>query len=142
MVEEITQQYITDRIGNWEQRIRQLYENITIWAQQRPSWRNEAGRVLQRNEKLMRDYNITPRELPSMTFFRDRARVSFVPSALWVIGANGRINITANTRNYILADMGGENGNSSNWRIALPETRLNHEPFTEEAFLRILDDNG
>lgn len=137
----VTREYIEERINNWESRINSLFDEILQWISEKPEWSAERGDVMQRHEHLMREYEVSPRKLPSLALHSGKAALRFVPSALWVIGANGRLNITTNTKQYILVDTGGKNGDGSNWRLADPEMRLAHTPFDKEALFEILDEN-
>ncbi len=137
----VTREYIEERINNWELRINSLFDEIQLWISERPEWSAERGDVMQRHEHLMREYEVSPKRLPTLALRRGSSSLRFVPSALWVAGANGRLNITTNTKQYILVDRGGKNGDASNWRLADPEMRLAHAPFDKEAFFGILDEN-
>jgi hypothetical protein len=132
----ITKADVENRIKDWETRLTELFNTIETWTQGIQDIQIEHGTVVQRAEMLMRDHNISPRLLPTMWIIIGLHRISFVPSALWVVGANGRVNINTNTRQYALVDMGNRE-----WRIAdLPE-KSNLRTFTREIFQDIIRDN-
>ena len=141
MAETLTKQYVEGRIDDWKARIRSLYDNLRVWARERPEWIIEPGEVMQRNEQLMMEKGIRPKKLATLNFHKGTKRVGFVPSALWVVGADGRINIIANEKMYILVDMRDGHAGQSNWRITFPAARPKTTAFSMQEFLRILDES-
>jgi hypothetical protein len=137
----ITREYIVERITDWEIRIGRLFNTIREWSVERPEWTLEERRITQRTEQLMREQEVDPRELPALNLFNRNFRVAFVPSALWIVGADGRINIVTNDNLYILVDRRENDNLPSDWQITTIPERPVTETFTREIFLRILDEN-
>ena len=108
------------RVRDWIERLNKLYESVKLLLQDRQD-RDELkvlkGSTLQRPESLMTQFEVPPEMLPTLAVLKGTNRVSFVPSALWIIGANGRVNVTTNLHQFILVDLGGVDGAPSDWRI-------------------------
>ena len=138
--ENVTQDYIIQRINDWEDRITLLINNMCEWVTERPEWKVEKSSVIQRNEYLMKEYDVKPRKLPAINFYNKGERIYFLSSALWIVGANGRINIVTNSKLYILVDRDGKDGAPSNWEYTALDAKIKTKPFDKEAFLKILDD--
>src|SRR5437899_1142665 len=100
------------RIEDWERRLDAFYERIDQWYEKLPPHSNQQlfkGSILQRDESPLKDFGIQPRMLPTRAIVYGENRVSFVPSVLWIVGANGRMNVTTNLHRFVLVDMGGAN---------------------------------
>jgi hypothetical protein len=86
----------------------------------------------------MIQHKVDPIPLPTLEIIRGKKRVAFVPSALWIIGADGRINVTANASQFILVDRRNDREQPSRWEIVLGKNRLETVPFTKEVLLDFL----
>lgn len=136
--EGMTKRRVEARIRDWRRRLEGLYAQIEGWVQQTGNrWSVERGTIQQRHEQMMRDFGVAPRQLPTLTIRCDRKGIVFVPSCLWIIGANGRVDVTVGATAYTLLDMGGEDGQASDWQLVNPDPKVVLEPFTRDAFLRI-----
>lgn len=60
--------------------------------------------------------------------------MSFVPGPLWILGANGRVNVSTNRRQFVLVDLGGKDNAPSDWQIITSRMQLTYRPFDEEVF--------
>ncbi len=124
------------RIEEWEKRLEELYARVEDWFHQLPPAEPHQflrGRTLQNEEELMRRFDVPSRMLPTCAVLYGRNRVSFVPSALWVIGANGRLNVTTNTRQFVLLDMASP-GEAANWQVVVSRLEEIHRPFDQQVF--------
>lgn len=125
------------RIEDWERRMEAFYALVDEWYRQLPSnpvQQLYPGTMLQLDEPLMRQFDVPPRMLPTRAVIYGKNRITFFPSALWIIGANGRINVTTNTQRFVLVDMGGANGQPSDWQIVTSQSRHEHRPFDQHIF--------
>ena len=130
---------VQERIADWSDRITALFRRIEKWAQSDsrlpgPRW----SEVFQLREQPMVETNTRRRKLPTLTFFSGKRRIAFVPSALWIIGANGRINLSVDGESFILVDMGGENGRRSAWKLVSRDARKNYENFNKATFMGLV----
>ncbi len=125
------------QIDDWENRLKRLYAQIEKWFLELPPVQGQEilkGNVLQHDEPLMREFEVLPRMLPTRAVLYGRNRVSFVPSALWIANANGRVNITTNSGQYVLVDRGGKEGRPSDWAIISSTRRQSPVIFDQNAF--------
>lgn len=137
----MNKEYIQARIDDWEQRLNRLYSEIEAWYDQLPDVSPKQflrGSVLQRDEEPMVEFDITPRMFPTCSIIYGKNRLSFVPNSLWIIGANGRVNVTTNSQGFALVDMGGANDLPSNWQIVTSKLRQTYRPFDQETFSNLL----
>lgn len=136
--QRMTKRRVEARIRDWRRRLQELYAQIEGWVQQTGNrWSVERGSVEQRHEPMMREFGVVPRQLPTLIITCDRQGIEFVPSCLWIIGANGRVDVTVGVTAHTLLDMGGEDGQPSDWQLVNPDPKVVLEPFTRDAFLRI-----
>ena len=125
------------QIEDWERRLNDLFAQIDRWYQELPPSENDnllKGSVLQHDEAPMRQFDIPPRMLPTRAIIHGGNRVSFVPSVLWIHGANGRVNATTDKMQFMIVDMGGANGRPSDWQIVTSQLHRVHRPFDREVF--------
>ena len=114
----LTKQAVVERVADWIERLNTLFEMIEAWAEEDGRLPESIrGTIVQRNEPLLDRFHVRPHKLPTLTFLVGRHRLAFVPSALWVVGANGRVNISLNGEMFTLYDMGENHGKSSDWKI-------------------------
>lgn len=131
-------------VSDWEDRITDLFREVESWAQAsgrlaEARW----GRRQQRNEWLLQLTHVAPRELPTLDLDIHAGHriwaVSLLPSARWVVGANGRIDLFVGESHYLLVDMEGRNGQPSRWMIVTPDARRNMIRFTRPVLFGLLN---
>ena len=130
--------YVQKRLRDWKRRVEALFRQIERWAvdewgEQSVSW----GKRMQRQEYPMKRAQVAAREFPTLHILAGKRRVDFLPRCLWIIGANGQIDVLAGSSAYALVDMAEEDGQPSNWEISNPNPRVVLEPFTREVLVRI-----
>ncbi len=141
VLDELTQddlapEYVDQRVSDWVQRINDLYDTIEKWLP--AGWRSQPGQPLLMDEGLMRSANIAPREVPTLELVRDDAvHISFRPHGLWIVGANGRVDVIKNGQLFILLDT-ANSLELPNWRIASAEARRDSKPFDQNQLLLLL----
>jgi hypothetical protein len=128
--------YIEGRLEDWRNRLSRLFTEIAGWIP--PPWQPHNGKITQRNEELMQRYNIAPRDIETLTLLNGKHRVAFVPSALWIIGADGRVNVTVDASQYILIDRRSTASDPSQWVIVLGNQRNETVAFTRDVFQALL----
>jgi len=127
------------RVADWISRLERLYAQLHEWVKELPDTTTRRGVLEQVIEPLMMQFKIPPQAIPTYTIFVEKKwRIAFVPSTLWIVGANGRVNITTNVRQHILFDLGGRNGSPSDWQLVVDDPKRLIIPFDESAFLGLL----
>ncbi len=137
---QINREYIVWRISDWKKRLNDLYSDIKNWTKILKKIELKESMIPQVREELMQKFNIDPDSIPAMAILFNKNRVSFVPMGLWVIGSNGRVNITTNNNQYILIDLGGDDGEPSQWTIVNPSKRKERIAFNKTILIKIIED--
>ena len=88
----------------------------------------------------MQQFDVEPRSIPALAIISDKNRISFMPMGLWVIGANGRLNIKTNKNHYILIDTGAKDGAPSNWVLVSPIKRSQRVPLDKSSVAKMIKD--
>ena len=135
---KVTKSHVEARVRDWIRRLNELYAQLDKWIPDEPGTTVRREHLLQAIEPLMSQFKVAPRQIPTYTVMAGKGRLAFVPSALWVVGANGRVNVSTNSRQHMLVDLGGQAGKDSNWQLVLPDDRTSLKPFNREAFISLL----
>ena len=90
----LTKEEIEKRIDDWESRILNLYASIREWLKEVPSYIPKKQSDVTMYEELMQKYDIPEKTLNSLDIYDDKnIVVTIKPIGLWIIGANGRVDI-------------------------------------------------
>ncbi len=128
---------VLERVVDWEKRINKLYDKVTQWAED-AGFRTERTRKVLMSEELMQKFAVPDRELPVLDILREsQTAASFVPLGLWIIGANGRINVVTHAGTHILIDRARELGKPE-WTLVNRNDRRQFSPFDEAAFAKLV----
>ncbi|SFU65324.1 hypothetical protein SAMN02799631_01604 [Methylobacterium sp. 174MFSha1.1] len=137
VIEEITGDGITldadhvrARIGDWRGRINDLYRQVTDWF---PHLCVRQGDTTVMNEEMMRAYGVPPVRLPILRLSDAAVEVAaFVPDGLWIIGVNGRLDLSTRSGRFLILDRAGL-FETPRWTIAPALDRLAAEPLSQAA---------
>ena len=133
---------VKERVANWIQRLTALFDQLENWAAAVPDARVARDHMPQQIEEMLARFSVSVRAIPTLTVFVDKKyRVAFVPSALWITGANGRVNVTTNFRQYALLDL-AEQGQPSDWQLLVAGTRTHFKPFDQAVFSKLLSERS
>lgn len=131
---------VKGRVRDWEVRLNRLYDRVEQWAKSDPRLPPpERASLRQRRERMLEKFGVAPRPLPTLTYPFGRNRIAFTPGPLWVVGANGRVNLAVNDHYYSLIDAEGDDDAESRWQLVTPDARRNLLPFDKKTFLQIVD---
>jgi hypothetical protein len=139
---KIDRDYIILRISDWQGRLNNLFSDINTWSK-------DVGKnieikqydIPQAREDLMLKFDIEPATVHSLVLSDDKSRTSFIPLGLWVVGSNGRVNISTKTNQYILVDL-GDNESSPKWTIVNPAKRKEQVSFNKEILEKVIKDEA
>lgn len=139
----VTKTDVENRIEDWLERIDRLYAHLDEWVDHIPGMSSERGSVTHTKEHLMQKFGIAPPDVQTYGVFRSghgqrEKRLMLVPTALWIVGANGRIDVTTSKGQYMLVDAAGRDGTPSEWRLVHPTDRRPLVPLTKAAFEALL----
>jgi hypothetical protein len=133
---DLTPAHVARRVDDWVRRIDSLFAKIESWLP--PGWAAERIRNVRMHEELMQKFNIPARTLPILDLVHGgRLAASIEPRGLWIIGTNGRLDLTRGDDRYIITDE-AENFGQPAWRISPFSNRLSLRPLDRDALLSIL----
>ncbi len=123
MLNDIDQSYIKERVKDWKDRLNHLYllvEEI-LFDQKNIVCKKTRHTILY--EELMQKYNVNSEDIPILDIYKNKMIIAtFKPVGLWVIGANGRIDILTESGAYIVVDT-AETGKKPAWKVFTPKNR-------------------
>ena len=128
--EQVTREHVQARVENWQSRIREFYSLIRAWAEKNDWKVNDSGRV-EMLEELMQEYEIPPAEQPVLRLDRGAQFALFFPKGLWVIGANGRIDLITPKGSFIIVDLANQFAEPK-WMIFRTEPNSKGKPFSPD----------
>lgn len=151
---------------DWTRRLKDLIEDICIWAREFPNVVCEIGTV-SKIERKMRMVGLTqPVDLPAVLIHRlvsqsvtpvtetertphmkqwglpgrihrNEASLSITPDARWVIGTRGQLLVRSRDRYDTIADIGSLG--QPDWRLIRQATPEDLSPFTKEVLHELLE---
>jgi hypothetical protein len=120
-IEEITAKYVEKCVDDWLQRLDDLFKQIKTWAAAN-GWAAEDGAPTPMREEMMERYGVGERKQPTLFVRSDTgAQIWIKPKGLWVIGANGRVDIYSRKGAYTLVDV-GEKFQTPQWVLGSLQT--------------------
>ena len=119
--ETVDKAHVLRHVDDWQQRLHGLCDRIEGWLPD--GWTVQRETSVSMHEGLMRKFGIEPRRLPTLRCERGKETlVTLEPEALWIIGANGRVDLTCDTRHYLIVDL-ADNFETPEWQAAPAEKR-------------------
>lgn len=114
--QQIDRAHVERRVKDWSDRIETLYQEIKTWLP--PGWNAGKQGVVTMHEELMQKFGIAPQSLPVLElFYQGTPSARIEPRGLWIIGANGRLDLIRGSQHYIIIDE-AENFGTPDWQIA------------------------
>lgn len=133
---DITREHVEERVQNWKARIEGLYDQLEEWLP--ANWHAHRHETVQMNEQMMREFSVAPVRLHALKLKSDDGELAEVePRGLWIVGANGRLDLLTAEEHYIIVDR-AENFAAPQWQISPLNERRESRPFTAETFRSIL----
>jgi hypothetical protein len=101
---QIDKDYVQRRVDDWIDRLHKLKASVKAWAQKNNWIISDFTTAM--HEELMQNHGIPSRPLPGLILTGpNNTQVSIKPKGLWVIGANGRVDIYSPKGAYVLVDI-------------------------------------
>ena len=138
--------HVLARLKDWQTRVHSLYQKIQKTLGNGYSYDRRGKHESQ--EEMVQRAHLKSDEVPKLdilTISEDGHRVAeFHPRSLWIIGANGRVDLVVTPRSggrrlYILMDHSLPLSGRSDWRIVRPTDRLHQPPFRPDQFSDLLE---
>ena len=130
--------HVQRRVKDWKSRVSNLYKDIQNWLADKPEYTLVSGHPMRMFEELMEQFGVQPLDVDTADLFKDsHLLLTFKPKGLWVIGANGRVDIISRKGSYILVDY-SDQFEKPKWHIYNTQDRKNSMPFNKKELLNIL----
>jgi len=132
---------VNDRVTDWRNRLAELRSKFETWINESSldglALVDRPPMVM--NEELMRRFKVPPVQLPVYEINRRGTPLLRIqPKGLWVIGGNGRVDITGRNASLTLVDQSESLSNRADWRIYERGNQRVSKPFDREVFLSLL----
>ena len=118
----VNKETVEFRVREWKERLDDLYTQIISWLPKGYA-ADTNGRAIM-NEDLMKRYKMPAQRLPVLRIVKDQEVIlSFEPKGLWVIGANGRVDVFRLVEpilSLMLVDMAEPYSGKTDWRLLIP----------------------
>jgi hypothetical protein len=103
------------RVDDWADRVSALYADICRWLP--AGWTAQQLGSVRMHEPLMQKFGLPARHLPVLEMSSGERSARLEPRGLWIIGANGRLDLFAGQHHYMIVD-NAENLQPPQWQIA------------------------
>ena len=134
--DNIDANHVLRRVEDWEARVKRLYATVSEWLPE--GWTARAGVPVRMHEELMRRFDVDARQIPTLLLANGSGKSAVLePRGLWIIGANGRVDMKCGPRHYLIVDVAA-NFEAPQWQAASVEQRLDRVALTESWFKQAL----
>jgi hypothetical protein len=126
------------RAKDWIERLGDLRTRMADWVKETPEFaplQLVDLPSLPMSEELMRRFAVPSEKMPAFELRAGSKRVMrFQPKGLWIIGANGRVDLTTKSAARILVDKSEPLARPSVWQMYDSRNRASSVPLTAETF--------
>jgi hypothetical protein len=139
-VEDIDVEHTARLVDDWIARLEALRSQVAGWlAADFPSLRVVDRAPVPMHQAPMRRAGLAPVQMPAFEILGGAARfMRFHPKGLWIIGANGRVDIVTRLAAPMLCDRSEPLAPQTDWRIYDSRLRLRGVPWTRAYFADLL----
>mgnify|MGYP001342180468 CR=1 FL=1 len=129
MTDSIDKARVVERVDDWVRRVETLYTLIEHVVANVAGVACEKSSNMTMHEELMHKYGVPPQQISILDIRKNgKIVVSFKPVGLWVVGANGRIDILMKKGGYYLVDK-ADFGQPPRWEAFPPQNKRAGIPF-------------
>ncbi len=125
-----TKELIEADVQDWKDRLHDLFQKVSTWAVAN-GWRVDASGTVGMHEELMQKFHVPATQQPTLRLDGDEGYALFKPKGLWVIGANGRIDLYTSKGAFIIVDL-AERGDAPRWTIFRATQKRDGDLFTPD----------
>jgi hypothetical protein len=126
---------VVNRLADYRTRVKVMFASIRDWCADQPHLRLDESRTVTLSEELMQRYAVPDEEMAILDILFDEGPVaSFVPRAIWIIGARGRVDAITKNATHLIVDMGPE---KPDWRLVSADRRTD-TVFDRTSFTRLV----
>lgn len=132
---------IENRVNDWLERLETLRSQMSDWTHSEEfsdvSIVDQAPAIM--SEDMMRRFDVDPREMPVFELRTQSQRVMrFQPKGLWIVGANGRVDLITKSAAPMLVDQSAPFSRPAKWVIYDSKTQSKPVPLTSDSFQAIV----
>jgi len=118
-MEKINKPYVEERVKDRKNRISSLYSFVEKTLSGMENIECKKKRFATMYEGLMDEYKVKAEKLPILDIYKKKKLIAAIrPKGLWVVGANGRIDILTHSGSYIVVDT-AEKLKKPKWQVFL-----------------------
>jgi hypothetical protein len=139
---------VLSRLRDWRERIHRLYDDIQNGLGKR--YRYDRSGQHRTFEEIVQRTGLAEADVPPIDILRieepgGALRAIIQPRHLWIIGANGRADLTIIPKSgigrhqFMLLDLSRPMRRGSDWRLVSPGERLEQPPFTPKRLRELLE---
>lgn len=138
-IDRIPPKAVIGRIDEWQRDLRDLFAEIKGWCDDNGFKTELIENSVEMNEYPMKQYHIGPELLPELRVVNpgSGARVDVVPIGLWVIGADGRVDLRTRDGDFSILNRTLRDDRKPRWEVFGPGMR-DGLPFKPEILRRFL----
>jgi hypothetical protein len=134
----LSKQKVLNRIDDWEKRVHDLFLDIEIWIKDIPNVTLVHTKEMEMYEELMWKYKIPSRKLETANILMDgKIIMALRPYGLWIIGANGRIDLLYKNGGFYIID-NSEKYKSPIWKLYSTNNKEEPKDFNKNTFMELL----
>ena len=129
---------VDERVRDWIKRLTELKATMERWLPSGMSITDRSPILM--NEELMKKFNVSPAQMPTFEIRKGAQPIMRIqPKGLYIIGANGRVDLITSTASYILVDEAEPLSDNPDWRYYSPSNRQKSTQLDKSQFLRLLN---
>jgi len=130
-------EYIARRICNWQERVESLFEQIEGWCDNLENVTCDDPGNIEMSEQMMVDFKLPAIDMPSRRVLHNGNVMMFIkPYGLWIIGANGRIDVIGRKSISKLVNK-SDFFEASDWHLFLRNDKVGHV-FNRQTFSQLI----
>lgn len=132
----VDRSYVERRVDDWRRRVQILYGKLAEWLPD--GWSSASAGGVAMHEDLMERFDVPPADLPVLALARGGSVVGRLePRGLWIIGSNGRVDLTLPDRHFLFVDR-SESFEDADWRVAPIDARRDERSLSRDVVRDIL----
>lgn len=136
---DIDKSYIKESVKSWKVRINSLYSLVEETLSGQKNLVCKKTRHTTMYEELMQKYNVGSEEIPILDIYKNKVIIAtFKPVGLWVLGANGRIDILTESGAYIVVDT-AKTGKKPEWKVFTPKNRKSEKNLDSSLIMELVN---
>lgn len=138
-MQAINKSHIEDRLTDWRERIGELYDGIENWLRNDLQYSFERSNPTTLEVEMMEKFGVNKIQLPTANIFRHGKLVtSLKPKGLWVIGANGRVDLISKSKRIMLLDL-ADQFQPADWHIVYSKNWHKRLPLNKGNLIEVLN---